>query len=119
MGGQGSGYHSGIDIAARAGTPSLAVGDGVVVSCYPPPGGKWKGDKVYGGLLVVRLSDGRLVLYGHLSAVLVAEGQTVRAGQTIGLVGSTGVSTGPHLHFEVLADPVFSNVPDLAKGAVK
>lgn len=108
MGGGGSGWHAGIDLAARKGTPVLAAGDGIAVSVYPPPvrGTKWKGDPVYGGMVVLLLDAGIYVLYGHLSRVDLREGRRVSAGQIIGAVGSTGISTGPHLHFEVLLDPL-------------
>jgi murein DD-endopeptidase MepM/ murein hydrolase activator NlpD len=109
MGGGGSGFHAGIDLAARKGTPVLAAGDGYAVSVYPAPNGYWKGDTTFGGLVVLRLDCGLYVLYGHLSRVDVSErvgANRVRAGQVLGLVGSTGISTGPHLHFEILIDPV-------------
>jgi murein DD-endopeptidase MepM/ murein hydrolase activator NlpD len=106
MGGGGSGWHAGVDLAARKGTAVLAAGKGVAVSVYPPPGGRWKGDPVFGGMIVLKLDSGFYALYGHLSAVLVREGSRVLPGDRIGLVGSTGISTGPHLHFEILVDPI-------------
>ncbi len=108
MGGNGSGFHSGIDLAAKKGTPVLAIADGVVISAYPPPNGYYKGDKVYGGLVVYRISSdfgGIFVLCGHLGRVNVKEGQRITRGQKIGTVGSTGISTGNHLHLEILVDP--------------
>jgi murein DD-endopeptidase MepM/ murein hydrolase activator NlpD len=69
----------------------------------------------YGNYVVVKHSEGVYTLYAHLSAVTVSEGTSVSAGQQIGNVGSTGTSSGPHLHFEVRNDPsgfstgVFSN----------
>ena len=84
-------YHTGQDFPAAAGTPIYAAKDGVVVAS---PGG-WAGISV--GL---RHSGGDGTLYAHMSRRAVAVGQTVKAGQIIGYVGSTGNSSGPHLHFE-------------------
>lgn len=86
--------HTGIDIAAGAGTPIRASKAGVVSVA------NWVGG--YGLAVVVRHDDGTATLYGHASKLLVEKGQKVDAGQTIALVGSTGNSTGPHLHFEVI-----------------
>lgn len=86
--------HEGIDIASPYGAAVMASGDGVVVSA-----GR------YGGLgkkLIVDHGYGLATVYGHNSEVLVKEGEHVRRGQTIARVGSTGRSTGPHLHYEVL-----------------
>lgn len=85
--------HTGVDIAAPSGTPIHAAGDGVVVHA-----GRWGG---YGNCVVVAHGNGRSTLYAHCSSLAVSSGQRVRRGQTIGRVGSTGYSTGPHLHFEV------------------
>ena len=85
--------HPGIDIAAEEGTAVPAVASGTVDTAG------WNGG--YGLCVVLSHPDGRQTLYGHLSQVLVGPGQAVAAGQAVGLVGSTGESTGPHLHFEV------------------
>ncbi|MFE9654657.1 M23 family metallopeptidase [Micromonospora sp. NPDC006431] len=89
--------HPGIDLAAPIGTPIMAAADGRVTRAG------WYGG--YGNYICVdhgRVSGQRLsTCYGHQSRLLVSPGQRVRAGQVIGLVGSTGASTGPHLHFEV------------------
>ncbi|HHX42208.1 MAG TPA: peptidoglycan DD-metalloendopeptidase family protein [Armatimonadetes bacterium] len=85
--------HTGVDIAAPSGTPIAAVGDGVVVHA-----GWWGG---YGNCVVVAHGNGRSTLYAHCSSLAVSEGARVRKGQILGRVGSTGFSTGPHLHFEV------------------
>ncbi|MEM7727424.1 MAG: peptidoglycan DD-metalloendopeptidase family protein [Cyanobacteria bacterium P01_A01_bin.45] len=86
--------HKGIDIAAPTGTPINAVGDGVVVSAGWNRGG-------YGYLVEIRHSNNILTRYAHNSKILVKKGQTVQQGQRISLMGSTGFSTGPHLHFEI------------------
>lgn len=92
----GGHFHSGLDLAAPAGTPVLATAAGVATTAYDPAG--------YG--LHVSLSHGASAssLYGHLSALAVANGDMVPAGRPLGAVGSTGLSTGPHLHFEVRRD---------------
>lgn len=85
--------HDGVDVGAPEGSAIRATGDGVVVSAGPRGG--------YGFAVEVDHGDGVTTLYGHASELLVSAGQTVRAGQEIARVGSTGRSTGPHLHFEV------------------
>jgi biotin carboxyl carrier protein len=103
------GGHSGLDISAPQGTPVKAAAAGTVVDVNGGAGG------AYGNYVVVKHSEGVYTLYAHLSAVTVSEGTSVSAGQQIGNVGSTGTSSGPHLHFEVRNDPsgfstgVFSN----------
>ncbi|MBF2017223.1 MAG: peptidoglycan DD-metalloendopeptidase family protein [Rivularia sp. T60_A2020_040] len=86
--------HKGIDIAAPTGTPINAAADGVVESAGWNRGG-------YGNLVDIRHADGTLTRYAHNSKVLVSKGQQVEQGQRISLMGSTGFSTGPHLHFEI------------------
>ncbi|MDX6314436.1 MAG: hypothetical protein QOF84_7321 [Streptomyces sp.] len=88
-----SGYHTGADFIASTGTPVHAVGPATVVEAG------WGGS--YGNNVILRMSDGMYVLYGHLSSIGVSVGQTVSAGQQLGLSGATGNVTGPHLHFEV------------------
>ena len=85
--------HEGIDIAAALGTPIHAAASGTVIHAG------WLGG--YGNLVVVDHGDGLATAYAHASAILVAVGQQVSQGDTLSLVGSTGNSTGPHLHFEV------------------
>jgi murein DD-endopeptidase MepM/ murein hydrolase activator NlpD len=86
--------HTGLDIPAPHGTPILASGGGRVVSA---------GDKgAYGRTVVIDHGDGLATLYGHASKLLVRAGDVVMPNQPIALVGSTGRSTGPHLHFEVI-----------------
>ena len=86
--------HTGIDIGAGYGTAILAAADGVITTAAYDAGG-------YGNYLIVDHGSGNRTLYAHMSQMSAAVGQTVTQGQTIGLVGSTGLSTGPHLHFEV------------------
>jgi murein DD-endopeptidase MepM/ murein hydrolase activator NlpD len=86
--------HKGIDIAAPTGTPIVAAAPGVVVTAGWNSGG-------YGNLVEVQHPDGSVTLYAHNSRILVRRGQAVEQGQQISEMGSTGFSTGPHLHFEV------------------
>ena len=90
----GTEFHQGIDIAAETGTPIVATADGVVTAAG------WDGSG-YGNMVDIDHGDGIMTRYGHASAVAVTPGQTVRRGQVIAYVGSTGYSTGPHLHYEV------------------
>jgi murein DD-endopeptidase MepM/ murein hydrolase activator NlpD len=89
-------WHEGVDIAAPSGTPVVAVADGVVVRVGDAGDG-------YGILVVVDHAGGLASVYAHLSQASVAPGAAVAAGSVIGRVGSTGRSTGPHLHFELRA----------------
>lgn len=88
--------HAGIDIAADIGTPIFAAADGVIEFSGWNSGG-------YGNLVEIRHPDGSMTRYAHLNATLVQDGQKVKQGEQIGEMGSTGYSTGPHLHFEVHA----------------
>ncbi len=87
-------FHTGIDLAGPFGTPIVAAADGVVAVAESSTVG-------YGNHVIIAHSGGLLTLYGHLEAMLVKPGDVVKAGQPIGLLGSTGNSTGPHCHFEV------------------
>ncbi|MFE0674369.1 transglycosylase family protein [Streptomyces sp. NPDC058867] len=99
--GWSKGYHTGVDFPVPTGTSVKAVAEGTVVSAG------WEGS--YGYEVVVRHTDGRYSQYAHLSAISVRSGQQVGAGRTIGRSGSTGNSTGPHLHFEVRTGPGFGS----------
>lgn len=95
--------HNGVDIAGKLGTKILAVAAGVVT---------WSGERYgYGTMVEVNHGNGYVTRYAHNSENLVAVGDTVKKGQSLGLMGSSGRSTGPHVHFEVLrhgrvVDPV-------------
>ena len=86
--------HKGVDIAAPKGTTVFTAAEGRIVRTGYDAGG-------YGNFIEVRHPNGLSTVYGHLSRIDVASGDAVTPGQRIGLVGSTGYSTGPHLHFEV------------------
>ncbi|MBA3333180.1 MAG: peptidoglycan DD-metalloendopeptidase family protein [Actinobacteria bacterium] len=90
--------HEGIDISASSGTPIWAAAAGTVIHAG------WLGG--YGNLVVVDHGDGLATAYAHASAILVGVGQLVSQGETVSLVGSTGNSSGPHLHFEVRVNGV-------------
>jgi murein DD-endopeptidase MepM/ murein hydrolase activator NlpD len=96
--------HSGLDIATAQGTPVLALDDGAVVEAHWSPNG-------YGWLIVIAHPAGQETWYAHLARLDVAPGDQVTRGQQIAAVGSTGYSTGAHLHLEVreagqLRDPL-------------
>ena len=85
--------HKGLDIAASSGNPVIAAASGTVVKSYF--------SSSYGNYVVISHGGGLMAAYAHMTRRLVSAGQTVAAGQQVGTVGSTGNSTGPHLHFEV------------------
>ena len=84
------------DLSARTGTPIYSVTDGTVAMARSYYG--------YGNLVIIKTPTGKRLLYAHQSRILVKKGKQVAAGEMIGRVGSTGYSTGPHLHFEVRTD---------------
>jgi murein DD-endopeptidase MepM/ murein hydrolase activator NlpD len=88
-----SAFHAGIDFASPCGTPIKAAGTGVVLTAGSNGG--------YGNMTLINHGNGLSTLYGHQSSIIVSPGQSVNQGQVIGYVGSTGKSTGCHLHFEV------------------
>jgi murein DD-endopeptidase MepM/ murein hydrolase activator NlpD len=85
--------HTGIDYAANTGAPIKAAGKGIVVWAGPRGG--------YGNIVIIDHRNGLATLYAHQSRVNATLGQKVSTGQVVGFVGQTGMSTGPHLHFEV------------------
>ena len=99
--------HLGTDFAAPTGTPARTVGDGVV-SFAGVQGG-------YGNVVIITHRSGHETLYAHLSKINVRVGEKVSQSQTIGLVGSTGWSTGPHLHFEFRVDGVHQDPMTIAR----
>ncbi|MFF4470470.1 peptidoglycan DD-metalloendopeptidase family protein [Streptomyces sp. NPDC001599] len=102
-----SGYHTGTDFVVPTGTSLKAVGAGTVVSAG------WGG--AYGNQVVIQLADGHYAQYAHLSSLSVSAGQSVTAGQQVGLSGATGNVTGPHLHFEIRTTPDYgSDIDPLA-----
>jgi len=99
--------HLGTDFASPTGTPARTVGDGVVEFSGVQNG--------YGNVVFIRHRNGHETVYAHLSKLLVQKGQNVSQGQTIGLVGSTGWATGPHLHFEFRVNGVHQDPMMIAK----
>jgi len=90
-------HHKGVDFKAKIGTPIYATSDGVVEKAKEQSTG-------HGNHVVVKHDETFSSLYGQMSAIKVEEGQKVKKGDLIGLVGSSGASTGPHLHYEVWKD---------------
>ncbi|MBW3609288.1 MAG: M23 family metallopeptidase [Actinobacteria bacterium] len=91
---RGSAFHAGLDFPAPVGTPVTAAGFGTVVfSGYDPSG--------FGNMIVIGHRFGLRTVYAHLASLAVRRGQAVGVGQLIGTVGTTGRSSGPHLHFEL------------------
>ncbi|MEQ9619224.1 MAG: M23 family metallopeptidase [Deltaproteobacteria bacterium] len=90
------GFHSGIDIDANLGDPIVATADGTVKKAG------WQSS--YGKTIVIRHKDGFETIYAHLSKITVEEGQQIKVGEVIGKAGSTGRSSGTHLHYEVIRD---------------
>lgn len=97
-------YHPGIDIGAPKGTPVYAADSGYVIVAG------WDQERVsYGFMILINHGNGFITRYAHLSAFNVEVGDSVKKGQIIGRVGSTGNSTGPHLHFEIIKDGAHRN----------
>lgn len=95
LGGEpGARMHKGVDIAAPTGTAVYSAAEGEIIRIGRQPEG-------YGNFIEIRHPNGMTTMYAHLSRIDVASGDRVLGGERIGLVGSTGYSTGPHLHFEV------------------
>jgi murein DD-endopeptidase MepM/ murein hydrolase activator NlpD len=87
-------FHSGLDISGNSGDPIYTAADGVVINAAY--------DRAYGYNVIVKHASGVSTRYGHMKKILVKKGQPVQQGEKIGLLGSTGRSTGPHLHYEVI-----------------
>ncbi|MCX4768359.1 Glycyl-glycine endopeptidase ALE-1 precursor [Streptomyces sp. ADI92-24] len=96
-----SGSHTGIDFPVSTGTSVKAITSGTVVTAG------WGG--AYGNEVVIKHADGHYSQYGHMSSLSVSAGQTVTAGQQVGLSGATGNATGPHLHFEIRTGPAYGS----------
>jgi murein DD-endopeptidase MepM/ murein hydrolase activator NlpD len=101
-------HHDGIDLAAPVGAPIRAIAQGQVVYADPHGG--------YGRYIVVKHADGYTSHYGHCDKVEVSPGQRVAAGEILGTVGNSGVSTGPHLHFEIRRNGTPQNPEALLPG---
>src|SRR5215210_8057753 len=93
FGGEGRESHEGLDISVDFGTPVASTADGLVIHASPYAG--------YGNLVIIYHSNGITTRYGHLSKITVEVGQRIKRGEQIGLAGSTGRSTGPHVHYEI------------------
>jgi murein DD-endopeptidase MepM/ murein hydrolase activator NlpD len=104
-------FHQGLDFTAPAGTPIYATADGVVqIASFNTDG--------YGNKVVINHGYGYQTLYAHMLKIKASQGQTVKRGEVIGYIGSTGKSTGPHCHYEVIkrgtkVDPVYYFYNDL------
>ncbi|MGC9599155.1 MAG: peptidoglycan DD-metalloendopeptidase family protein [Minisyncoccia bacterium] len=107
-------WHNGIDLAASIGTPVLAAEDGVVAATGNQDTYCYKG--AYGKFVVINHTNNLTTLYGHLSRIIAAKGDTVKRGQIIGYSGQTGYATGPHLHFTVYAQATFYMGPSKVCG---
>lgn len=110
-GGIVDGFHRGVDlISTKKGAKILAAADGVIMVHYLPPGTigdrVFKGHPTYGAMILIAHENGLYTLYAHMSKTFVREGMAVKRGDVIGIIGNTGVSTGVHLHFEILFDPM-------------
>lgn len=99
--------HLGVDYAAPTGTPVRTIGDGVVSFAG------WQGG--YGNVIIIQHKDRQSTLYAHLSRIDVSKGQKVSQGDRVGAVGSTGASTGPHLHFEFRDNGVHQDPLEVAR----
>ncbi len=95
-------FHSGVDLGGTYGNPVVATRTGTVILVRNPVQGRNTGGSGYGNYIVIDHGDGFATLYAHLKQTLVVKDQQVNIGERIGLCGSTGTSTGPHLHFEII-----------------
>lgn len=119
-GGFGSTNHKGVDICNVGFDSSVfAVKSGKVILANSVLQGSHYGGSGYGNYVVIDHGGGLTTLYAHLSYVKVSEGEMVSQGQTIGITGSTGASTGPHLHYEVRINGVYQNPLDYLSGYIQ
>lgn len=102
-------FHNGVDIAAGMGTPIYAAREGTVIAVENAP-------YAYGKWIAIEHDNGLITMYGHLSLQSVRVGQVVERGGVIGYMGSTGYSTGPHVHFTVFAPGSFTTQPSKISG---
>ena len=105
--GENEQFHKGVDIAVEENTPVSAVYNGVVTGCTV--------SQSYGVKLSFRTDNGYDIVYAHLNKIFVKEGDKVEKGQTIALSGSTGDSTGPHLHIEISKNGESANPKSVIK----
>lgn len=99
-------FHRGDDLVTSNKKAKIkAAADGIVVEHWPAPNGYFKGHPTYGGYIILKHDNGTYTAYAHMSNTFVKHGQTVSKGETIGIIGSTGISTGIHLHFEIIPVP--------------
>lgn len=119
-GGFGSTNHKGVDICNVGFTSSVfAVKSGKVILASSPLQGSYYGGSGYGNYVVVDHGGGLTTLYAHMSTVKVSEGQMVSQGTVLGITGSTGASTGAHLHYEVRVSGVYQNPLNYLAGYIK
>jgi murein DD-endopeptidase MepM/ murein hydrolase activator NlpD len=116
-------HHRGIDVAANMNTPIFATEEGVVRTAALEANAKTEGGKAAGNYIEITHPDGSVSRYLHQTKFNVQKGQQVKKGDIIGYVGSTGASTGPHLHFEIWTGTPFSskehNPVDVLAGGTK
>ena len=107
-------WHNGIDVGAPIGAPLLSTGEGIVVNIGDQD--KYCRKGAYGKYIVIRRPDNLVTMYAHLSQIAVSPGDKVGRGEVIGYIGSTGYSTGPHLHFTVYDGNTFEMRPSNSCG---
>lgn len=119
-GGFGSTNHKGVDICnVRFDSSVFATKSGKVILASSPRQGSYYGGSGYGNYVVVDHGGGVTTLYAHLSTVSVSKGQTVSQGTVLGITGSTGASTGPHLHYEVRINGVYQDPLNYLAGYIR
>ena len=101
-------FHNGVDVAAKTGTPVRAAADGVVIKVQHT----FDENSGYGKNIIIGHADGIITRYAKLHEIFVEVNKRVKAGEKIGAVGSTGKSTGPHLHFELKRNETYMNPED-------